>query len=218
MSPPPPDGIAPEKARKNADAIRKAWRDGGKSLKRLDQLRETDPDAFTYKHKQQTLDQEAARLNININTAAKMRRVAEQYTAAQIEVICALVEKHRSQFGPTNLMNLLSVDDRDDRDRIMTEAIKESWSTSKLLIAIQAKGGKRRSSAGRKPQIPNDPAERLLTLDGHGERWLRFASEARSDLPDDIQAPLAKAIKALRKVHIAIHEEIQKASAAKKRQ
>src|SRR4051812_5897266 len=99
-----PNRVPGEQARHNAAAIRKVWRAGQRSMARLQQLQRKDPAALQHGRKMDTRTQEAQRLGTGVDTAAKMRRLAREYTREQIEAVCALVERQRSRFGPTHLL------------------------------------------------------------------------------------------------------------------
>src|SRR5438876_485366 len=111
-----PNRVPADQARQNAAAIRRVWRAGQRSLARLQQLQRKDPDALQHGRKESTHTEEAQRLGTNFDTAAKMRRLAREYTREQIDAVCALVERQRSPFRPTPLLILLRVDDRARRD------------------------------------------------------------------------------------------------------
>src|SRR3954452_471024 len=99
-----PNRVTIEQARQNAAAIRKVWRDGQRSLARLQQLQRRDPSTLQHGCKMDTYTEEAQRLGTNVDTAAKMRRLAREYTREQIDTLCALVERHCSPFRPTHLL------------------------------------------------------------------------------------------------------------------
>ena len=80
--------VASEKAQDNAAALRKLYNAGVQSRNRLARLQRTDAAAIRYGRKAETFKAEAARLNTNIDTAKKMRRLADEYTPEQVEALC----------------------------------------------------------------------------------------------------------------------------------
>src|SRR5437764_169036 len=113
--------VTDEQAEANAREILQLWRQGQQSLRRLRKLEESDPAALKYGQKEDTFAGEAGLLGTNVDTAAKMRRVARGYTREQIKGLCALVRKHRSRFGPSHLLILLRVKSGGRREKIMVQ-------------------------------------------------------------------------------------------------
>jgi hypothetical protein len=204
----PSKQVTPDEARRNAQAVRQFWKGGQASLRRLRRLRREDPDAFAHGGKEQTCAAEARRLGVNVDKAAKMRRVAREYTRGQIEELCALVERHRAPFAATQLLVLLRVADRGRRDALMRRSVRQGWTTSHLERAVQAARGARRPHVGRRPRVPADPAERLLALEALAGKWCRWCDAALADLPGELRQPVDLAVKAVLRVQRAAGETL----------
>jgi len=204
--------VATETAQANANAIRQLWRQGNASLKRIQELEETRPRRLQYGHKAKTFKQEAQTLDISVDTAAKMRRLAEEYSADQIASLCNLVLRHNSPFSGTHLLILLRVEDRQQRDALTKQAIREGWSTSRLERVIQAAKGKRRPHVGRKPRMPADPVEALLTLDALCLKFNGWCDLVLGILPRKVHAPVKAATKAIEEVRSVVAEQLPKVS------
>jgi hypothetical protein len=209
--------VTPKQAQESAKEIRELWKAGKESQRVLHQLEAKDPDALRYRRKEETFGAEAKRLSTNIDKASKMRRVAEEYTTADIDAICGLVRRYHSRFAPTHLLVLLRVENRDRRDRLMRKAILASWTSSQLERAVQAERGQRRPYVGRKPFVPADAAERLLTLDALAEKWIRWCDAACPHLTKDLCELLAAATTAMHQIKQAVEAELQHLDAEPRR-
>ncbi len=206
--------VTPEEAQKNAEAVRRFWEDGQASLHRLQRL---GADALKLGNKAATYAEEAKRLGTNIDRAAKQRRAAEEYTETQINALCESIERHRSRFGPSNLLVLLRVEDRRQRDAITRQAIRENWSYGKVVRAVQALRGERREHVGRRPRVPDDPVERLLALDAAAEKWCRWCDAALPQLPEALHPLVAKTATAVRQLQGAATTELERLRAGQGR-
>jgi hypothetical protein len=211
-----PAAVTPEEAQANADAIRRFWRDGRRSLSCLEKLGRKEPAALQYGRKEGTFAAEAKRLGTYIARAAYMRKTAQEYTAEQIEDLCALVVRHRSCFGPSSLSALLAVENRKRRDKLMRQAVRERWTTSQVRRAAQASHRRRRPYVGRKQHVPSDPAARLLTLDALAEKWLRWCSDPRLDWTGELRRRIDKTARAVDRVRDAVAEELRRLDADQK--
>ena len=200
-----------EKAEANAAANRKLWRAGVKSNARLAKLGRTDADAIKHGRKAETFADEAQKLRTNIDTAKKMRRLAGEYTAGQIDALCDLVVKHGSSFSGTHMLILLRVENRKQRNTLAKQAIRESWSTSRLERAIQAAKGERRPNVGRKPKVPDDPVECLITLQALCAKFNAWCAAVLGRLPEKVQLPVNEATEAVEKVRAAVAGHLPKA-------
>jgi hypothetical protein len=203
-----PNNVTIDQARQNAAGIRNVWRAGQRSVARLQQLQRKDPHSLQHGRRMDTYTQEAQALGTNVDTAAKMRRLAQEYTREQIDTLCALVERQCSRFGPTHLLILLRVDDRARRDRLMKQAVREGWTTAQLERAVQAHRRQRRPHVGRKPRVPADPTERLLALDAVSEKFVRWCELAQADLPAGMRPLIDKATRAVSRVRRAVAKEL----------
>src|SRR5579871_422937 len=192
--------VTAQQAKKNVEAICLFWKKGLDSRKRLRQLQRNDPHALRIGNKARTFEREAQLLDVNIDTASKMRRVAEEYTREQIEAIGEQVKRHRSRFGQIHLLALIRIEDRAKRDKLMRQAIQQSWSNRQLKGAIQALKGGRRPYVGRKPRVPSDGKQRLLALQALAEKFCRFCVAARNDLPGELQPLVTKATSSLQTI------------------
>lgn len=203
-----PNKITLAEARVNAVAIRRLWQMGRDCQAHLDKLKQQ---SFAYGNKAKIFEQEAARLGTNVDTVSKSRRLGEEYTDVDIKVICKLIVKHRSTFAAANMLIILRVEDRDQRDQMMKKAIRESWSFSHLERMIQGLHGvRRRARGGRKPQIPSDRAARLVALDATVEKMCRWCEAALPQLPASLRPRVERAIKAARNVQGAVVQRLQR--------
>jgi hypothetical protein len=153
---------------------------------------------------------------VNADTAAKMRRLAQDYAEEEVETICSLVVKHRSRFGPTHLLIALRVAGSNRRDKLVQKAVREGWSTSRLERAAQATKGERRGHVGRKPRVPDDPKERLLALDALAEKWCRWCAAAGDGLPKEVKALVSLATTAVLEVQNAVKKQFPDTNTGKK--
>jgi hypothetical protein len=189
-----------------AGALHQFWRAGRDSLARLERLGKQDPGALQHGRKKQTYEQEAAAAGMNPDTLAKARRVAEEYTEAEMRALDAAVKKHDAPFSPTHLIRLLALKDRQGRDRLAGRAIKGGWSVQQLKAAVlQAKGG-RRAGVGRKPRLPADPGELERDLQGLCLRWTNWVEAAEGRLPKALQSCVGAARKAVEAVARALED------------
>src|SRR5687767_3001269 len=86
--------VTTEQAEANAKHIRELWRRGCRSRERLRKLQRKDPAAVRYGRKERTLADDARLLSTNVDTAASMRRIAEDDSDEDIEALCAFVRQH----------------------------------------------------------------------------------------------------------------------------
>jgi len=200
--------VTAEEAQRNAAAIRQLYRDGQLSLKRRQRLERADPTAYAHGHKLDLLQAEADRMGINADTLKKVWRLVDEYTPDAVDALSDLVVRHQSRFGPTNLVMLLRVADRKQRDRLMGQAVRAGWTFRQLERAIQAQQGRRQRQAGRKPLIPADPTARLVALDALADKWTRWCDAATPDLPEDLHDLIARASKAVQAVKKAVTQRL----------
>jgi hypothetical protein len=186
--------VTPEQAERNAEQIVRLWEWGHDSLKRCpkDELvyfeatKRQKAELARLKQRQQE-EKEPLPLSLNLDVLGKMRRIADEYSAEQIEKLADLVREHRSRVATTHLIRALAVDDRRARDSLLAQAVRQSWPLSVLERRAQIARGRRRVGAGRKPDVPRDHEQRLVMLEGLCIRWLRWADAAGGDLPHGLR-------------------------------
>src|SRR5262249_47767325 len=147
--------VTQEQAVKNAKALRQFREAGRRSRLRLTRLEKKNPDALRRGHIQDTHQEEAQQAEGNLDTLAKARRVALEYSTEQIEELATLVEQYRAPFSTTHLIRLLILTDGRQRRQTTLKAIKQGWTVSRLETAIQGLHG-RRQHVGRAPRLPAD--------------------------------------------------------------
>ena len=198
--------VSSQQGQANADAIRQLWRAENASLKRLERLERTD--VLRHGTKKETFQVEADKLGINVDTVAKMRRLAEQYTLEQIEVLCEKIILHASTFGPSHFLILLRMQNRKQRHILGRQAIRDCWSTSQLERAIQAakaaEGKSRSQGSGRKPKVPDDPMEALIALQALCKKFNNWCEVALGQLPQDVQLPVKRATRVMAELLTAV--------------
>ena len=204
--------VSPEQAAANAKAIEDAWRKGRQSQRRLQQLKKDDPTAYRRGYPAALQREEADRMGVSTaDLAGKFRRVGMQYSVDDIADIGEQVRKHNSRFAPLHLVDLLPVADRKQRDKLMRQAIRESWSQKEVQRAAQAANRHRRQpGAGRKPHVPDDPRERLIALASHSDRFQRFADAVREGLPEQVRALALAATVTLKAMQEEIAKELER--------
>ena len=193
-----------DQAQNNATAIRAIWKTGRKYRSQLRKFESADCKALKHGRKGETYTKEAERLGLDANTANIYRRVADEYTPAQIDAICTKVEKRRSRFSATHLRLLMRLKDRQERDQLMETALKDRWSTNTLELALRARGKEDRPYVGREPAKINDPHQRMLKLGSLANKFWRFCQVARHSLPADLASKAARAEQAVDELRTAI--------------
>ncbi len=171
------------------------WKIGRDSLVAL------PPEELRYGNTRTALHKEIKRLKAKfgkrlplkpgIDTVPKLRRIASQYTEAQIRQWAIRVQAAGATFKPTHLIRLLGVVDRAKRDRLMERTIRHRWSIKRLAVEIQGSRGSRRSHVGRKPYIPNSRRACVNALHREIESWLRWTANASARLSGPIRAKLS---------------------------
>jgi hypothetical protein len=74
---------------------------------------------------------------------------------------------------------------------------------------VQAARGGRREHVGRRPRVPDDPAEALVALDALCGKWCRWCDAAAPNLPGGLHALLKRAARAVRGVQLAGAGELE---------
>ena len=205
--------ISPTLATKNAEALEKLHQLGKASLNRCPQ------EALEYGETSDRLEEERnilARdaqkqglvLKINKYTVARMRRVAEYYTADQIKDLTKQIRISNSRFSPTHLLRVVSVEKSKPRDQIVTKAIKRSWTYVTLYRHVQLELPRRKWGSGRAPLVPAEVKEQLVLLESLATRWLRCTEAASEDLPEPVLKAMTKANSAMSDVKDAVSQSI----------
>ena len=188
--------FTPEATRKAAEALRNFWRAGDDSLRDLDALQRKRPAAYGYGTKQNVLRAAAAKAGYNPDTMKKAWRAAREYTEADIDRLCRLVERHAARFGPSHLIRLMTVKDRARRAALTEAAIEGRWGVTELMTALLRRR-RRRPDVGKRPRLPADPAGRLVALEGLCLRWTRWCEAALPGLRGDLRAAVRRATRAV---------------------
>lgn len=199
--------VSTAQAKINAAGIRQLWQTGRASWQRVERRRA----AYRYGTKRDILRAEAARHGLNIDTMMQCWRLAQQYGKADIDTIHAAVIKHCSRFGVTNMLAVLRIADRTERDKVMRRAVRESWPSALLEQQIQGLyGTRRRAAAGRKPHVPDDPIAQLVALDASAATWIRWCRTALPQLPPSLRPRIERATRAARTVQRAVAARLQR--------
>ena len=105
--------------------------------------------------------------------------------------------------GPTHLLHLLTVKDRRRRDILARKAVEGRWGVTQLETAI-LRLHERRPEVGRKPRVPDDPAQIRLVLEGLCLKWRRWCEAAQPRLPEEMRELVKKATRAIAAVKEAV--------------
>ena len=200
-------------AKKNSEAVEKLWELGKASLKRC------PPDTLRYgetndrlKSERSILEDAAQKeglaLKINKYTAARMRRVATDYTASQIKALAQYIRILRSRFSTTHLLRVVSVANRKLRDQIVAKAIEQSWTYVTLYRRVQLTLHRRKWGSGRAPLVPAELDQKVVLLESLATRWLRWTKVASKDLPLCIRKVVQEANLAVSAVQLAVSRSI----------
>ncbi|MFL5329220.1 MAG: hypothetical protein ACJ8C4_09910 [Gemmataceae bacterium] len=154
----------------------------------------------------------AAEHNLNEDTGRKARAFAAMYSVQDVGRLCRQVEerildaagrvkpecRHRSVFGRTHLIRLLSVPQKRVREALQHAAIEQGWSLASLESAIAVRFGSRRAG-GRAPKVPRTVKELYGQLEQRCESWNRWLMWLdRSGLLRDSNADLRGLLDQLR--------------------
>lgn len=205
--------VSLNQAEANAAAVRRLWRQGRVSQRRIDKIAADDPDAVLYGRCAETYQAEAKILGMDIGLAAQARRIASDFSEERISQICKSIVERRAPFSSSHLLTALRVPAGKERDDLIRRAIKERWTALMMRRAIQAMhGGPRRPGGGRKPHVPTDPGEALIALGEVANKFLRLASNEtiRLHLARDIVPLVDKAIVDIEKVKTAIDKRLKR--------
>ena len=119
-----------------------------------------------------------------------------------------------SMLGITFIMRLVSIPDRDLRDKIQRRVFKENWSCQRLNLEIRMQLGRQRSG-GRRAAIATDSQSVLAQIDGMIEPWTRWqrrmtagkgSDESLPVLPRKVSAGVVQVVDAM----IALRAVIQR--------
>jgi hypothetical protein len=121
-----------------------------------------------------------------VDSVPKLRRIATEYTLAEIRTLVRRVRESGSNFGPTRLIRLLGIRNTRQRQRLQEEALRHNWSVKRLVVEIQCTRGTRRSYVGRKPSIPRTRLACLEALHREVLSWRRWTAAASMRLPASI--------------------------------
>lgn len=168
-----------------------------------------------YGAKAEWLAAEGKRMNLNHDLVPKAWRVADEYTGHEIDGLVKLAGKHRSGFGPSHLVKLLSVRNRKKRDRLAVAAIEGGWSSTEVVRQIQARQP-RRKGVGRRPKVPAGEKALLSKLVSVSEAWERWAAAAAARLPDDVYRAVHAATAAVGRAKTVAEAKLPMAKAENK--
>lgn len=201
---------APKKVEAAVDALRRFWKTGRDSWKRVAatvpskkspgrkaeyEQQEVEP-AYTHGHKLAMLRAEAGRVGFNYDTLKKAWKAGKEYTQEQIDELCELVVEHEARFGATHLLRLLAIEDREVRDEMARSAMRGRWGVMRLERAIRAVNG-RREHVGKRPHIPDDQQELLNAIVSLCEKWVRFSAGAKPKLSGGLKSAVKRATEAV---------------------
>jgi hypothetical protein len=186
--------FAAKEAHEAAMALRKFWKAGKRSLGR--RIQKEKLNTYCYGGKQDFLKREAVKEGYNYDTMKKAWRIALEYEEDDVEKLCDFVEQRTARFGPTHLLRLLTVKDRRRRDALARKAVEGCWGVTQLETAI-LRLHERRPDVGRKPRVPDDPAQIRLVLEGLCLKWRRWCVAAQPRLPEELCELVKKATRAV---------------------
>lgn len=145
-------------------------------------------------YRKRIIDEEAARLNMNPDTARKARQFVDRetgYTRKDLAELCNLIkstqlcqDEKKAVFGRTHVIRLLAVERKEDRRALQRQAIEEAWSLRELEIEITQRFGTRRHG-GRRRRIPRGLAEFLTSTEVQCESWRRWRAELSREAKDE---------------------------------
>ncbi len=202
-------------ATRNSEALVKLWQLGKASLKRCPKESLRHGEKNIQLMRERSLLRDAAQeqgliLKIDKYTVLRMRRVAKDFKASQIKALAVRIRNLRSRFSTTHLLRVVSVEDRERRDQIVSEAIEGSWTYVTLYRHVQLTLPRREWESGRAPLVPAEVNEQLVLLESLATRWLRCTKAASEDLPEAVLQVVKKANVAMSAVRKAVRRSIDR--------
>jgi hypothetical protein len=199
-----------EQSKASAKALREFWDMGRASWAEIKALipsqgrgqgqAKQQRDGYVYGNKDGLLKKAAERLGVNYDTLAKAWKASRLYKKKEIVNICTLVREYSARFGPTHLMRVMAVRDRDMRKALTERAIQKHWGVTRLEREIQAINNGPRRHVGRRPTIPEDEPAMLASLIALCAKWERFHARAAESLPEELEAASEGVTKAVAKL------------------
>lgn len=132
---------------------------------------------------------EAARYRLQPEMLRKARRVAETYSASDLQKLIADCERIGHAVGLSHVIRLLSVPPR-NRDALQRKAIEEGWGVSRLDAEILKRYPGRRPHAGRRRRAPADAQDARVQISRICESWKRLSAALRVPMVGRKQPPL----------------------------
>ena len=147
------------------------------------------------------------------------RKFAALYpTKRDLDAICRLGASQGNALTTRHVMRLVTVKDKQQRNRLAMQCAAKGWSVSRLNTAIRGKRPKRYAS-GRRPPRPHDLDEALVTLEQMATHWVRWINVLKSsegtpgvafqDLPAGVRRPLSQASKNVERVLNAVGRQLK---------
>ncbi len=192
-------------------------------------LRLPEKKPFRESYNQGAIQDAGKRVGMGTEVARQARQFADPqagYTRDELLELCALISEVQTAqddglpvFSRTHAIRMLSVPKR-RRAKLQREAIKNSWSTSRLEAEITAKFGTRRAG-GRKRRVPSDAVGLLIQMEQMCESWRRLLQAVDlkeenldhavlTDLPHGVRRQVLVVGKALAALQEAVTDELAK--------
>jgi hypothetical protein len=203
----------PAPREKVAAAIERLWDTYSQAQKTFSRLEGTE-----HGKKEIVLRKEAERLRMSVAYVLNLERYGNPETGFspdEIGQLCRLATKHRRVIATDLLAKLVSIPNRHRRMAFAGKVIREGWSLAQVDAELSRRYG-RRKRGGRRPKMLGDVTTFLATLEAKCFSWVRLggflenASESESPglqwdtVPEDVRAPLRRAIKAAKQLGEAV--------------
>jgi len=180
------------------------------------QLLGTHPAA---EHDTETARREAARHGFNDNYMKifQIRAFADEkkgYTEEELDELVKLCWEHHYALGFSFIPKFMAVP-KAKRAKFQQEAIKGGWSSAMVDRNRFAKRP-RRAKVGKKPEVPSELNIFLTDLQTRTMYWGNLKKEIQEprdprkpqlrwlDLPNDVREPLQKAVRAMKRLELAL--------------
>lgn len=158
----------------------------------------------------------------SIQKAREFANPEDGFTRHELTELCRLIrevqihqDEDKAVFTRSHLIRVLSVRPKRRRRAFQREVIENGWSYAEMEAEIAKRFGSRRHG-GRKPRLPRDKAGLLVQVEGTCESWRRwdeaFSALVNDDkhiLPAAIQGQIKAVSKDLRKLHLAVIEQLK---------
>lgn len=152
--------------------------------------------------------------NLPAHQVRTLRRFAALYSDADLEQRCRQCEQHNRVIGLTAVRHLVKFDDGGKRAEFQERLIREGWSNVRIVAELKREL-RPDWRGGRPPRTGEDVPGVRLQLQGFALAWRRWAERLAdeddeavkirfADLPDEVQAAMAKVTKAFKAISAAV--------------